>query len=301
MPLPPLTDPASASRRARALALAVPSSGLLFGSLLVLNAAQTASLALRPFSMRSFRGFNRWAADTWWGWCVTSSERLHGVRLIVSGDPVPARENAIVVSNHQQMPDITFLMIWARQKERLGDLKWVVKDPIKYVPGVGWGMAFLDCVFVKRNWTDDRASVEQTFAQLTGNRVPFWLVSFPEGTRVSEAKVEQSQDYARAHGLLPLWHVLVPRTKGFTASVAGLREHADAVYDVTIGYEEGVPTLWQFIKGYARRAHLHVRRFPIRDLPESEAELALWLQRRFEEKDALLEHFYREGAFPDAG
>ncbi len=297
MPLPPLRDPDSPTRRARALAVALPASGFLFGSLLLLNGAQAASLALRPFSRQAFRGFNRWAADSWWGLCVTGSERLHGIRLVVSGDPVPPRENAIVIANHQQMPDITFLMIWARQKERLGDLKFMVKEELRYVPGLGWGLSFLDSIFVKRSWAEDRASVERTFARLVRERVPFWMVSYPEGTRASGEKIAESRSYAQGAGLRPLRHVLQPRTRGFAATVAGLRSVADAVYDVTIGYEQGVPTLWQYIKGYARRAHLHARRFPIAELPATERELSAWLRSRFEEKDELLERFYRDGRF----
>ncbi len=301
MPLPPLPDPSSPAARARALALAVPTTGVLFSSLLAFNAAQTASLAVRPFSLQAFRRFNRWAADTWWGWCVTGADRLHGIHLVMSGDDVPPRENAIVIANHQQMPDICFIMIWARQKDRLGDLKWFVKDSLKYVPGVGWGLAFLDCIFVKRDWAEDQASVERTFSSLNRGRVPVWLISFPEGTRVSEEKVAASRAYAGKHGLTPLRHVLVPRTKGFAAAVHGLRSHARAIYDVTLGYEHGVPTLWQFVQGYVPRAHLHVRRFPVEDLPGDAEGLGVWLQRRFEEKDALLERFYREGAFPSGG
>lgn len=45
----------------------------------------------------------------------------------------------------------------------LGDMKWMVKDIIKYVPGVGWGMLFLDCIFVKRDWTTDKESIRKTF------------------------------------------------------------------------------------------------------------------------------------------
>ena len=128
------------------------------------NAAQTASQALRPISPRLFREFNRWAADTWWGWCVTGAQKLHGAHIVVSGDPIPPKENAFVVANHQQMADITFLMFLARSKGRLGDLKWFVKKPIKYVPGVGWGMAFLDCLFIERKWTADRQSIARTLS-----------------------------------------------------------------------------------------------------------------------------------------
>jgi len=159
-------------------------------------------------------------------------------------------------------------------------------------------MAFLDCVFVERKWTTDRASIERTFGRIVGERVPIWLVSFVEGTRVTERKIERSRQYAREHDLPELRHLLVPRTKGFVATVEGLRVHLDAVYDVTIGYVGGVPTLWQYTKGFAHEAHLHVRRFPIASLPEPAEELAEWLVVRFAEKDALLDHYYRYGAFP---
>jgi len=46
-------------------------------------------------------------------------------------------------------------------------------------------------------------------------------------------------------------------------------------------------------------AHLHVRRFPVGDLPAGDEELARWLYLRFQEKDRLLDHFYRHGRFPE--
>jgi 1-acyl-sn-glycerol-3-phosphate acyltransferase len=300
MPLEPLREPESRWRRLQALARAVPISIFLFSTLLLFNLGQTLSLGIRVFSGRAFRAFNRWAANTWWGWCVIGSERLHKIRIVVTGDPVPDRENAIVIANHQQMTDITFLMIWARQKQRLGDMKWMVKDLIKWVPGAGWGMAFLDCIFVKRNWTADRASIERTFAHLKKNRVPLWLLSFPEGTRLTPPKLEDSRAHAERQGLPRPTHVMVPRTKGFVASVHGLADHVAAVYDVTIGYVQGVPTLWQYIKGYAREAHLHVRRCPLSSLPADDSALSAWLLERFRDKDRLLEEFYRTGAFPSS-
>jgi 1-acyl-sn-glycerol-3-phosphate acyltransferase len=297
MPLPPLTDPQGFARRASGLTAAVPASGFLLGTLLGFNALQTASLVLLPLSRRRFRSFNRWAANTWWGWCVSLGELFYDIKILVTGDEVPPAENAIVIANHQQMPDITFLMAYAKSKGRLGDLKWFVKDPIKYIPGVGWGMLFLDCVFVDRRWAKDGASIERTFSRLKRDRVPLWLISFVEGTRIRSAKVASSRSYANEHGLKPLEHVLIPRTKGFVATVTGLRDHVDAVYDITIGYEQGVPTLWQYIKGYARVAHFHVRRYPIEQLPSDDEALSRWLMQIFEEKDALLERFYRQGSF----
>jgi len=273
---------------------------VLFAALLVLNATQILSLVVRPFSRRAFRSYNRWAADLWWGWCVTTVRRIYGTRVVVTGDVPPVGENVLLMANHQQMTDITFLMFLARRCGRLGDMKWMLKKVLRHVPGVGWGLAFLDAVFLERNWTEDRERIRATFRNLVDNRVPVWLMTFPEGTRVTATKLEASRDYQRGTGLTPLRHLLLPRTKGFVASVQGLRGHIDAVYDVTIGYDNGVPDLWQYIKGTVRVAHLHVRRHPVGDLPDTDAELKDWLLARFRDKDRTLSRFYATGFFADA-
>lgn len=299
MPLPPLNPPATLGARAAAAARSTPIVGFLGSTLLGFNVAQTASVLLLPISPGTFRAFNRWAANSWWGFCVQAARTVNGTRLVLSGDDPPPGENAIVVLNHQNMPDITFLMDFAKQKGRLGDMKWLVKDVIKHVPGVGWGLRFLDSVFVKRDWAKDEAMVRATFAKLRDNQIPVWMISFPEGTRLEPDKLAKSQEYARSKGLFVPQHTLVPRTKGFVATVVGLRDHVDAVYDVTLGYEEGVPSLWQFIQGYVPRAHMHVRRYPIEDLPHESAALSAWLMDRFQEKDQRLARFYETGSFED--
>ena len=298
MPLPPLSDTAGTGTRIVRLAKAVPVTVLGFASLLLFNVAQTASLALLPFSRRAFRRFNRWCANTWWGACVVASQWLNRTRLIVTGEEVPERENALVLSNHQNMPDILALMMLARAKKRLGDLKFFVKDNLKWVPGVGWGMQFISCPFVSRDWTTDRERIRRTFDTLVRERIPFWLVSFAEGTRSTPEKLRTNAEWAADRGLEATRHVLIPRSKGFVATIHGLGDHLDAVYDVTIGYEDGVPTLWQYITGSVQRIHVHVRRFPIESLPRLEHELRDWLIHCYREKDALLEHYYSTGAFP---
>jgi len=298
MPLPPLQDDrgflVNTWRNSKAVLMTVVG----MAALLVTNLIQVSSLVVRPFSPRAFRKINRWCANTWWSMCVIGARRINGSRILLSGDDTPMEENVIVVANHQQMPDITTIMAYAKEKNRLGDLKFFVKDILKWVPGVGWGMLFLDCVFVKRNWASDGDHIRRTFRNLVDNRVPVWLVSFVEGTRARLPKIAASQEFARSRGLKPLQHLILPRTKGFAATVQGLRNHITAVYDITIGYEEGVPTLWQYIKGSVERIHVHVRRFPIEDFSQMDEEIRQWLMDRWVEKDLLLEHFYHHGEFP---
>lgn len=271
---------------------------LFLGSTIILfNGLQMLSLVLRPFSQSAFRSFNCWVAGTWWGLCVRLSEGLNGTRLVMTGDDVPRDDNAMIVLNHQSMTDIPVVLAFAFQKRRLGDLKWFVKDIAKYVPGIGWGMLFLDCLFIKRNWTDDRNYILRVFDRILRYSVPIWLVSFVEGTRLRPAKLAQSRRYAEENGIAPPEHLLIPRTKGFVSSVRALKGHLTAVYDLTIGYEEGAPRLWQWICGDVKRAHLHVRRYPVAQLPQDDAALSRWLLQIFREKDRLLDGYYRCGIF----
>jgi len=299
MPLEPLVDTAGPVTRIARLARAVPLTAFGFASLVLLNVAQTASLILAPFARPAFRRFNSWCGEAWWGGCVVVGKLVNGTRLVVTGDDVPVAENALLVVNHQQMPDIHALMCLARPKERLGDLKFFVKHALKWIPGMGWGMQFLGFPFVRRNWASDRALINRTFETILREQIPVWLVSFAEGTRSTPDKMRANAVWAADRGIEPFRHLLVPRSKGFVATIKGLRGHLDAVYDITIAYENGVPTLWQDILGCVKRIHLHVERVPMAALPESDEELRDWLFARFRVKDELLEHFYTTGSFAD--
>lgn len=299
MPLPPLPDPPRLLSRLWGNLKLIVAMSLLFSTLIAFNALQTATLLIKLVSPAAFRRINRDMANMWWGWCDKYAEHIYGTEVVFSGDEAPMRENALVLPNHQEMSDITVLFRLARRKGRLGDMKWFVKDSLKYVPGIGWGMLFLDCLFIKRDWTTDEKYLHKVFEKILANRIPLWLMTFVEGTRIRAAKVETSRNYAQSAGLKPLKHLLTPRTKGFSATVENLRGHLDAVYDVTIAYMDGVPTIWQWTKGYVKLVNVHVRRYVIAELPEGDEALASWLQRRFEEKEHILEHYYRSGAFPE--
>jgi hypothetical protein len=97
-------------------------------------------------------------------------------------------------------------------------------------------------------------------------------------------------------------HLLYPRTKGFVTTVQRLRQapHMMAVYDLTIAYRRGqklfvAPTWWtgmslpELTERHGYRFYVHVRRFPIKDLPTCDDELARWLERVWVEKGEWLE------------
>ena len=110
-----LRDPSRPADRLTALALVLPASGFLAGSLIAFNVAQLASLVVYPFSKSKFRAFNRWAADTYWKLCVEFARKIHGTEVVLTGDELPEDENAILIANHQEMSDIPYILFLARQ------------------------------------------------------------------------------------------------------------------------------------------------------------------------------------------
>lgn len=268
---------------------------LLAVTILLANLLQMASLVVSPFSARAFRALNRFICNSWFGLLRWSLEDAIGIEFRQTGEAYPWQENGFLIANHQKMADIPALIAIARRSGRMGDLKWFVKDPLKWVPGVGWGMRFLDCLFVKRNWTADKERVTATFAKIRGEEIPFWVVSFLEGTRATPAKIARSQAFGAKQGLPHLENLMLPRTKGFEATLEGLGATNRAVYDATIAYEGPPPTLLQLFYG-VKRVHIHTRRFT--EWPATRQDKAAWIIERYVEKDALLREFKARGAFP---
>lgn len=272
---------------------------LLALEVLFFNLVQILSLALLPFSGRAFRAVNRFVASAWFSCLATLLEHMPGLEFVQTGAPMPESENAFVVANHQSGADIPAIVVLAHRWGRTADLKWFVKDVIKWVPGIGWGMLFLDCLFLKRNWTADKQKILATFDRLRANEVPFFLLSYVEGTRLTLPKRERSQEYCRKAGLPILQHVLSPRTRGFEATLEGLSGMVSAIYDVTLAFEGfptgAIPGFGALFWGPIRRVHIHVERYPIEAIPTSKEARVKWILDRFQEKDRRLADFNRTG------
>ncbi len=282
------------------IALVLAAIPPLCGSLVLINLLQMLSLLLLPFSGGAFRALNRLFAHAWFNFMTFVLESVLRVEFRATGDSLPRSENAFVVANHQSQADIPALVAIASRVGRAGDLKWFVKDPLKWVPGVGWGMLFLDCIFVKRNWSADKHKILATFERLRRHRVPFWILSFVEGTRLTPTKLERAQAFEEKAGLPVLRYVMSPRTRGFEATLDGLGSLTDAVYDITIafeGYPVGeVPGLGSLFFGPISCVHVDVRRFPLGQLPATKEGREQWILDRFSAKDERLARFRETGS-----
>ncbi|KAF9437284.1 hypothetical protein BGZ76_001346 [Entomortierella beljakovae] len=170
------------------------------------------------------------------------------------------------------------------------------------------GMRFLDFIFLKRNdFEHDKRSIQDNLGR-TPKDEPLWLVVFPEGTVVSKGTRKRSHAFAEKAGVPDHRHVLLPRSSGSFICINKLRGSVEHVYDATIGYsgihygeipEELYPLPGLYVnQAQPKDINIHLRRFAIKDIPDTEPEFVEWIRARWTEKDELMEQFYTNGKFP---
>lgn len=269
---------------------AVLFSVLTFGPLLIVNAFQMISILWRYVSPSLFRRYNSFWADTYWSYIVWLARTLGRMHVTFNSDPLPKGENAVILSNHQSAVDIVVQLAFGKSFERLGDMKFFAKDILKYIPGPGWGMVFLDCIFMKRDWTRDRENVVRRLQGFKKAGAPIWVNLYPEGTRLKPSKLAAAQEFARTQNLPIPKHVLIPRVKGFLATVEGLEGHVDAIYDLTIVYPNGkAPTLWELLSAQGNEVKVEIKRYPVEALPKDATGRSQWLMQLYRDKEPQIE------------
>ena len=115
-----------------------------------------------------------------WARCLSF---LTPMRVEVVGEENANRGRSYVVaSNHQSMYDILLIYGWLDL-----DLKWVMKQELRKVPGIGIGCEKAGHIFVdRRNPKKARVAIDQALKRL-GDGVG--ILFFPEGTRSSSGKL----------------------------------------------------------------------------------------------------------------
>uniref|UniRef100_A0A4W3HG95 1-acyl-sn-glycerol-3-phosphate acyltransferase delta n=1 Tax=Callorhinchus milii TaxID=7868 RepID=A0A4W3HG95_CALMI len=269
---------------------------------LIINLLQVCTLILWPINKQLYRRINCRLA-----YCIASQlvmllQWWSGTECTLFTDGKNyskyGTESAIVILNHNY--EIDFLCGWdfCERFGVLGSSKVLAKKELSYVPLIGWMWYFLEIVFCKRKWEEDRTNVVRGLLNLRDYPEIFWFLIHCEGTRFTE-KHQISMQVAEAKGLPKLKYHLLPRTKGFTVTVQCLRNVVSAVYDATLNFRNHEnPTLLGVLNGKKYHADLYVRRIPLEDIPEDEVECAAWLHKLYQEKDALQEQYFRRGTFP---
>jgi len=269
------------------------------GSCLIGNFFQILSYAVYPFNKQLFNDINGFLAATVWKVLQIMFEKVRHGNITFSGDLIPMDESAIVLANHRSYIDFYLIHSLAWRKKQLQNLKYFLKDSLKFLPAFGWGMYFMKMIFVKRNWTSDKKKIEETFAQIKNLTTDVWIISYLEGSRITPEKIKASQEFSKKKGYPILENVLIPRTRGFIATLNTFRDDKiKYIYDLTLvyGHEKrgygvypSIPRIFMGRVDNGYRFHVHVRRIPVSSIPTEDEEITKWAVQLYKEKNDFLE------------
>eukprot|EP00818_Percolomonas_sp_WS_P002469 CAMPEP_0117450626 /NCGR_PEP_ID=MMETSP0759-20121206/8571_1 /TAXON_ID=63605 /ORGANISM="Percolomonas cosmopolitus, Strain WS" /LENGTH=283 /DNA_ID=CAMNT_0005243165 /DNA_START=428 /DNA_END=1279 /DNA_ORIENTATION=+ len=224
----------------------------------------------------------------WILWCLFIESNL---QVEFYGDELGSFENSVCIANHVSSADFILVLSMALRGRMLGNVKYFAKSSLSHIPLVGWGMRMLGMIFLKRNWMRDQKTIQSTFKYLRENHIPVWIVSFLEGTRVTEDKMKQSIKFQVERGLPVTTQVMAPRVKGLISTLQGLPD-LEYIYDFTFAYATGVfsctSLLWQAHQEGSRMC-VYVNKIRVKDLPlHDEEKLKEFIYDLYVKKDQIL-------------
>ncbi|GET87652.1 hypothetical protein, conserved [Leishmania tarentolae] len=238
-------------------------------------------------------------------------ERYPDLDKILRPPSQPGKVKIIIMNHHCRVDWLYTFMYFARTRQIIGHIRYVMKEELKHLPVLGWSMELFRYLFLSRNWESDKVYIKRMvdFYNAT-NDTPVILI-YPEGTDLSSSNIQRSQEYAAKVGLPKFHHVLNPRTTGTVAlmNMLGGAEKVEEVVDLTIGYTYHAsgerPNEPSLVNGHhPKKVHLLIHSYPVAGTaaaaaqrnpkhvcPTEEAALTAWIHERFKEKELLLSRF----------
>ncbi|XP_033211115.1 1-acyl-sn-glycerol-3-phosphate acyltransferase gamma-like [Belonocnema kinseyi] len=260
---------------------------------------------LRPFSKYLYRKINYYLCYSFYSQLVFMAEWWADLEIVLYSDKEEfkkyyGKEHAYCVMNHSYEIDWLVGWVFCERINILGNCKAYAKKSIQYVPTLGWAWKFAESIFLERSWEKDKETIDVQIKELTDYPDPIWLLLFAEGTRFTPEKCEASKKFAKEKGLPELTNHLMPRTRGFTASLPSMRGKVTGLYDVEMAFKPTdpvKPTMTNLLRGNKVEAHMCLRRIPMSDVPEGDEAAAAWLHELYQRKDRMLASFYETGDY----
>ncbi|KAF5025091.1 hypothetical protein F66182_2792 [Fusarium sp. NRRL 66182] len=229
-------------------------------------------------------------------------------------------ERLVLIANHQIYTDWLYLwwVAYANSPGMHGHIYIILKESLKHIPIIGWGMRFYGFIFMSRKMASDQPRLAYRLNKLKQPKIdpngkaymdPMWLLLFPEGTNLSNNGRRKSAGWAAKNDLKDPDHVMIPRSTGMFFCLNELKGSIDYIYDCTVAYE-GIPrggygeeffglSSTYFQGRPPKSVNFHWRRFRLCDIPlHDQKAFDLWLREQWYKKDALMEEYMKTGRFP---
>lgn len=172
------------------------------------------------------------------------------------------KEHSLLLMNHTYEIDWLFGWIFCEKMGVLGNCKAYAKKVIQYIPAIGWAWKFAEFVFLERSFDKDKIIIDRQVNEIFDYPDPCWvsmnlkiicchfcncmfffvqLLLNAEGTRFTPEKHEACNVFCRERGIPELKHHLIPRAKGFQASLQALKAKCPSILDIQIVFKKDSP------------------------------------------------------------
>lgn len=208
----------------------------------------------------------------------------------------------IMTSNHQSWVDTTVNQYFVRH--RMPFTRFFIKHELIYIPFAGQAFQALGYPTMKRYdkaklaknpelKNRDLLETQKSCERLLNH--PFTLLNYLEGTRFTPKKHQQQQS--------PYQHLLKPKAGGLALALSILGKNIDALVDMTIVYEDDIPSYQDFWFGETQSIRVHVRKIDIPDWvlqgdyqqdDDYRQKFQTWVDEIWQQKDQLIQRMKSE-------
>ncbi len=194
--------------------------GLLIGSTPIINYVKT--LAQSFTSLMLSKGFK-----TNYKLCETQQN----IKQLINENP---DKIDVIVCNHTSILDFLLVMSYLEEFE-IDSYNFVFKNEILYTPGFGFIMYSCPDIKLNRNWEQDKETLGKQLDKIKSNGKKQVIIIFPEGTRLTETKLKEGQDFSKLNNLPVFDNLMVPKSKGLWFILNHLSETGNLgrIWDVT--------------------------------------------------------------------
>lgn len=252
-----------------------------------------------------------------WSWTA-------GYDVVEVGDDIRAclEDRTLVVANHQSTADVPMLMAnFNPKKGVLPNIMWIMDRVFKFTNFGIVSVIHQDFFILSGRAARDEA-VNLLKIHIQKSYIPLkrrLMVLFPEGGFLRNRR-EASKRYALKNNLPVTTNVSLPRMGAMLGIMDILCPEEDTtdrstlfsktipecdelrwVLDITIAYPEGKPLDLPTIITGSRppcQTFMFYRLYPSSQLPRKHEDVTKWLFDRWEEKDRILDTFYKTGEIP---
>ncbi|KAF5139687.1 acylglycerol-3-phosphate acyltransferase-like protein [Vairimorpha ceranae] len=194
------------------------------------------------------------------------------------------KKKLIIVSNHVGAIDFMILNFIFKTN---GNMKYLIKSEMKWVPIFYQVVDLLKFIAVSRNYKKDKDRIKKRIDLLLKSDIPVIVVIFPEGTRINKENLTRSIIFCKNRGLPVLSNVLYPRLNGFNLIYEILKKENFYIADFTFTHIKKPLSLWEVLFTSKRGEIKYDLRFiNILDIKNPRK----WMEDCFVRKDRIIEN-----------